>query len=50
MKFKEEYVKESEALEPEHKDKVPISNDAYAIGDMIERLIEKIEHTRLSLI
>lgn len=50
MEFKETYVKDSEALKPENKDKTPVSNDAYAIGDMIERLINKIEHARMSLI
>ena len=50
MNFKDTYVKESEALKPENKDKAPLSNDAFAIGDMIEKLINKIEHTRVSLI
>jgi hypothetical protein len=30
-------------------EKISISNDAYAIGEMIDLLIKKIEHARQSL-
>ncbi len=49
MNFEEEYVKESEAAEPENKDKTPVSNDAYAIGHIIQNLIDRIAHAELSL-
>lgn len=57
MEFKEKYTtqakidkipkEEKELLEKENK-KQPLSNDAYAIGEMIENLINKIEHARVS--
>ena len=43
MNFEDKYVKEAEAELEENKDKVVISTDAYAIGDMIDRLIKKID-------
>ena len=30
--------------------KIILSNDAFAVGDMISKLINKIEHARLSLL
>ena len=42
MNFKDKYTNTAE------KDKTPLSNDAYAIGEMIEKLINKIEHARLT--
>ena len=50
MTFKEEYTNTTEKGKMENKKKKVISDDAFAIGDMIERLINKIEHSRLSLI
>ena len=49
MEFKEKYARESEALLAENKDKIPISNDAYARCEMIAELIKKIEHVRVDL-
>ena len=43
MDFKEEYVREVEAMKPENEDKIAISSDAYVVGDMIDRLIKKID-------
>ena len=50
MTFKEEYTNTTKKDKMENKKKKVISDDAFAIGDMIERLINKIEHSRLSLI
>jgi hypothetical protein len=36
--------------EQTEKNKILVSNDAFAIGDMIQNLIKKIEHARISLI
>lgn len=47
MIFKDRYVIEKKAIEPENKDKISISNEAYAIGEMIEKLMNKIELLRL---
>jgi len=50
MKFTEKYKRESEKETDENKDKLILSDDAFAIGEVIEMLINKIEHARLSLI
>jgi hypothetical protein len=47
MILKEEYATTSATLE-EQKVKKIISNDAYAVCDFIERLLNKIESMRLS--
>lgn len=53
MKFKEKYKRSTEEITNENKDKIIIGVDAFAIGEQIEKqienLINKIEHTRLSL-
>ena len=48
MKFKEKYTLDK--TKEEDKDKIQLSPDAYGISDMIQDLINKIEHARLSLI
>lgn len=48
MDFSTKYVSTKEA-KPVGEVKVVLSNDAYAIGEMIEALINQIEHTRISL-
>jgi hypothetical protein len=50
MELSEKYVNESEKLLPENKDKKILSDDAFAVCEFIELLINKIEHTRRSLI
>ena len=50
MKLREEYTAEAEMDNPMNKDKRVISDDAFAIVDLIDVLTNKIEHTRLSLI
>ena len=50
MKFKEKYVNSSEKDAEKIKDKLIISNDAFAVGGIIQDLIDKIEHTRLGLV
>lgn len=47
MILKEEYAGASDK-EEEKKDKKVISDDAFAVCDFIERLINKIEHARCS--
>ena len=37
-------------LKAQEEAKTIISNDAFAVADLIDKLISKIEHTRLSLI
>ena len=49
MKFKEKYGREADKGLPKNKDKNIISDDAFAVGEMIENLINKIEHVRMSL-
>lgn len=48
MRFEQKYAAESERLEAINRDKKIIGNDAYAIGLMIQKLIDKIEHIRVS--
>ena len=50
MSFEEKYCRDSEKADEKNKDKKVLSDDAYAIGEQIDFLINKIEHTRLSLI
>ena len=50
MSFEEKYCMDSEKADEKNKDKKVISDDAFALGDIIQNLINKIEHTRLSLI
>ena len=59
MNFREEYTtnekiaieeKDEKIKEKIEKGKTVLSNDAYALGSMVEKLLNKIEHTRLSLI
>ena len=49
MNFQEKYVTSAEAIKPENKNKVIISNDAYAVGEMILELINSIELARRSI-
>ena len=48
MRLKEEYAKTSDK-EDDKKDKIVLSDDAFAICDFIERLIDKLEHARISM-
>lgn len=48
--FPEKYISAAENAVTPDKERVVISNDAYAIGEAITDLIKKIEHARLSLI
>ena len=51
MNFIDNYTTaELKAKEPEkEKEKTILSNDAFAIGEIIDALIKKIEHARTSL-
>ena len=49
-KLSEKYIPTSEKSKPENKDKKVLSDDAFAICEFIEHLINKIEHTRRSFI
>ena len=49
MRFTDKYMIEAEKSFPENKDKKIIGDDAFAIGEVIEQLINKIEHVRSSL-
>ncbi len=48
MNFKDKYISEKENAEKKDVKKVLLSNDAFAIGEMIEELIKTIEHARCS--
>lgn len=48
MKFQDKYTDEEE--ENEKQNKKLVSKDAFALGSVIQELIDKIEHTRRSLI
>ena len=48
MKFQEKYTSLSEKDIIENKDKKIISDDAFAEGDVIQELINKIEKSRIS--
>ena len=48
MKFADKYTYESIKTDPKEADKIVLSNDAFAVGEMIEALVNKIEHLRLS--
>ena len=59
MNFREEYTtnekiaieeKDEKIKEKIEKGKTVLSNDAYALGSMVEKLLNKIEHARVSLI
>ena len=50
MELKEAYCRESEKAEPKNKDKKVLSDDAFAVCDFIERLINKAEHLRRDII
>jgi hypothetical protein len=47
MKLKEEYARVSDKAE-EKENKKLIGDDAFAVCDFIERLINKIEHARVT--
>ena len=49
MRFDKIYVNTSEKEKPGNKDKKVISDDAFALGDIIQKLIDKIEQTRSCL-
>ena len=50
MDFTEKYCPETEKLDAKNIEKKVLSDDAYAIGEIIQNLINKIEQARLSLI
>lgn len=50
MKFQEKYTSLTDKDIPENKDKKIISDDAFAGGDIIQALIDKLEHVRVDLI
>jgi hypothetical protein len=50
MEFKDRYVSISEKDKIENKDKKIISEDAFALGEVIEDLKNKLEHLRITFI
>lgn len=48
MTFKDKYTPASEKDKPENKNKKVISDDAYAIGDIIQSLMKEIERARIN--
>ena len=49
MEFQEKYTSLTDKDIIQNKDKKIISDDAFALGYIIQQLINKIEHTRLSI-
>lgn len=47
--FKDRYTGVSDKALPENQNKKVISDDAFALGEIIEEMIRKIEHARMSL-
>jgi len=50
MNFTDKYISQTEMAEKPDLKKIVITDDAFAIGELLQELINKIEHTRLSLI
>ena len=50
MKLKEKYISKTENTANPDPKKTELSNDAYAICEFIENLINKIEQTRLGML
>ena len=50
MNFTDKYISEKENSETLDTKKILLSNDAFAIGDMINELIIKLENVRASFI
>ena len=48
MEFADKYISEKENADKPDLTKVLISNDAYAVSEMIDKLIKQMEHNRLS--
>jgi len=46
MDFKDKYTIECEKTKPKNKEKNVISDDAFAVGEVIDELINKIEQVR----
>ncbi len=49
MKFEDKYISTDENNKKADTSKITLSNDAYAIGEMLQTLINKIEHAGLLL-
>ena len=50
MEFQEKYAPLTNKDILQNKDKKIISDDAFAVGDIIQALINKIEHARVDLL
>jgi len=46
MKFEEKYISNKEATVNPNPKKIEISNEAYAIGEMLEKLITKLHELK----
>jgi len=49
MEFGEKYISAAENIAKPDKEKIALSNDAFAIGEIIAELIKKIEQARVCL-
>ena len=47
MAFTDKYVIEAFAAEPNNKQKIIVSTDAFAVGEMLEKLLNKLEQLRI---
>tara|TARA_R100000789_G_C2930816_1_gene129127 strand:- start:301 stop:456 length:156 start_codon:yes stop_codon:yes gene_type:complete len=49
MKFGDKYILSEDSLKPENSKKVVIGNDAYAVVEMLQNLINQLEKNRVSI-
>ena len=50
MEFADKYISEKENKSNPDVKKIILSNDAYAVGEMLQNLINKLEHMRLQFL
>ena len=47
MEFNDKYVSEKDQALPANKDKVVLSNDAFAIGEMLQEVVQGLRKVRI---
>ena len=48
MRFKDKYSPERDIGKPEDVDKIFLEDEAYAVCELLELILDKLEHIRLS--
>lgn len=46
MKFEDKYTNDSGKTKPENKDKTVLSNDTYAIGELLDKLVIELRRNK----